>query len=142
MKRTILCLLVIIAASTLTVACKQTTSQSNQETQQTQQTQNTGKEAKQMTTITEVRASHLLVDTKEEVEALRKEILDGADFAEVAKRVSKCPSGAKGGDLGFFGKGRMVPEFEQAAFVLPVGQVSEPIKTQFGWHLLIVTDQR
>lgn len=90
----------------------------------------------------EVRASHLLVSTKEEAEALRQEIINGRDFAEVAKEVSKCPSGARGGDLGFFGRGRMVPEFDQAAFNLPVGELSEPIQTQFGWHLLVVTEQK
>jgi len=94
------------------------------------------------TEIKQVRASHLLVKTKEEVEQLRTEIINGKDFAEVAKEVSLCPSKAQGGDLGYFGKGQMVPEFEKAAFSLPVGEVSEPIKTQFGWHLLIVTGQK
>lgn len=93
-------------------------------------------------TATEVRASHLLVDTEEEVLKLRDEILAGKPFADVAREVSKCPSNAQGGDLGYFGRGRMVPEFDQAAFTLPVGELSEPIKTQFGWHLLIVTEQR
>jgi peptidyl-prolyl cis-trans isomerase C len=93
-------------------------------------------------TATEVRASHLLVDTEEEVLKLRDEILAGKPFADVAREVSKCPSKAQGGDLGYFGRGRMVPEFDQAAFTLPVGELSEPIKTQFGWHLLIVTEQR
>lgn len=92
--------------------------------------------------VTQVRASHLLVQTKEEAVKLREEILAGKDFAEVAREYSLCPSGQKGGDLGFFGRGKMVPEFEQAAFSLPVGQVSEPIQTQFGWHLLIVTDKK
>lgn len=91
---------------------------------------------------TQVRASHLLVETKEEVEKVRAEILAGKDFAEATKEVSLCPSKAQGGDLGYFGKGQMVPEFEKAAFILPVGEVSEPIKTQFGWHLLVVTGQR
>jgi peptidyl-prolyl cis-trans isomerase C len=91
---------------------------------------------------TEVRASHLLVDTEAEAQQLRDEITQGAAFADVAKRVSKCPSSRQGGDLGFFGRGRMVPEFDQAAFVLPVGEVSQPVKTQFGWHLLVVTEQR
>ncbi|OGH99217.1 MAG: peptidylprolyl isomerase [Candidatus Melainabacteria bacterium GWA2_34_9] len=92
--------------------------------------------------FTQVRASHLLVKTEEEVKKLREEILAGKDFAEVAKEVSMCPSGAKGGDLGYFGRGQMVPEFDKAAFSLPVGEISEPIKTQFGWHLLVVTGQR
>ena len=93
-----------------------------------------------MTTITEVRASHLLVDTEEEAKQLRQEIENGLDFADAAKRASKCPSGKSGGDLGYFGRGRMVKEFDQVAFSLPVGQLSEPIQTQFGWHLLVVTD--
>jgi peptidyl-prolyl cis-trans isomerase C len=90
----------------------------------------------------EVRASHLLVDTEEEALKLREEILEGKDFADVAAEVSKCPSGSKGGDLGFFSKGMMVPEFDEASFSLEVGELSEPVKTQFGWHLLIVTDKK
>jgi peptidyl-prolyl cis-trans isomerase C len=90
----------------------------------------------------EVRASHLLVGSREEAEQCRQEILDGKTFAEVAKRVSKCPSGAQGGDLGFFGRGRMVPQFDQVAFELPVGELSEPVQTQFGWHILTVTDKK
>lgn len=89
-----------------------------------------------------VKASHLLVETKEEAEKLREEILAGKEFAEVAKEVSKCPSGRMGGDLGYFGRGQMVPEFDSAAFTLPVGEVSEPVQTQFGWHLLVVTDKK
>lgn len=94
------------------------------------------------TAVSEVRASHLLVATEEEVNALRTEIEGGAAFEDVAARVSQCPSGAKGGDLGFFSRGMMVPEFDAAAFTLPKGQLSEPIQTQFGWHLLLVTDQK
>lgn len=93
-------------------------------------------------TITQVKASHLLVETKEEAEKLREEIIAGKPFAEAAKEVSKCPSGQAGGDLGFFGRGRMVPEFDKAAFELAVNEISEPIETQFGWHLLVVTDQK
>ena len=100
------------------------------------------KEVKMNKEFTQVRASHLLVKTEEEVKKLREEIVAGKDFAEVAKEVSMCPSGAKGGDLGYFGRGQMVPEFDKAAFSLPVGEISEPIKTQFGWHLLVVTGQR
>lgn len=91
---------------------------------------------------TSVRASHLLVDTEEEAKKLRDEIVNGASFGEIASKVSKCPSGRNGGDLGFFGKGQMVIEFEEAAFSLPLNEVSQPIKTQFGWHLLVVTDQK
>jgi len=92
--------------------------------------------------VNEVRASHLLVDSEEQAINLREEIVAGKEFAEVAKTVSKCPSGRNGGDLGFFGRGRMVPEFDQAAFTQPVGEISEPIKTQFGYHLLVVTETR
>ncbi|MEB3245771.1 MAG: peptidylprolyl isomerase [Vampirovibrionales bacterium] len=91
---------------------------------------------------TRVKASHLLVSSLEEVNRCREEIQAGAQFADVAQRVSKCPSGKSGGDLGYFGRGQMVPEFDKAAFELPVGQLSEPIQTQFGWHLLVVTDHQ
>jgi peptidyl-prolyl cis-trans isomerase C len=93
-------------------------------------------------TITEVKASHLLVETKEQAETIRQEIMTGKPFSTAAQENSKCPSGAYGGELGFFSRGRMVPEFEKAAFELPVGEVSEPIQTQFGWHLLIVSERR
>jgi parvulin-like peptidyl-prolyl isomerase len=93
-------------------------------------------------TATEVRASHLLVGSQEEARTLREQILMGKPFGDVAREVSKCPSRAKGGDLGFFGRGRMVPEFDRAAFSMPVGEISEPIQTQFGWHLLVVTETR
>lgn len=89
-----------------------------------------------------VKASHLLVKTKEEAEKLREEIIAGKDFSDVAKAVSLCPSGSQGGDLGYFSRGRMVPEFDKAAFSLAVNEVSEPVQTQFGWHLLVVTDQK
>lgn len=90
----------------------------------------------------EVRASHLLVGTQKEAEECRQEILDGKTFSEVAKRVSKCPSGSQGGDLGYFTRGRMVPQFDKVAFELPVGELSDPVQTQFGWHILTVTDRR
>jgi peptidyl-prolyl cis-trans isomerase C len=92
--------------------------------------------------VFEVRASHLLVESKQQAEECRREILEGKTFAEVAKKVSKCPSGAEGGDLGYFTRGRMVPQFDTVAFTLPVGELSEPVQTQFGWHILTVTDQR
>ncbi len=93
--------------------------------------------------FTKVRASHLLVKTEEEAKKLREEIVSGQkSFADAASEVSLCPSGKQGGDLGFFGKGQMVAEFETASFSLPVGEVSQPIKTQFGWHLLVVTGQK
>lgn len=92
--------------------------------------------------MTQVRASHLLVKTEEEAKKLKEEILGGKSFADVAAEVSMCPSGANGGDLGFFGKGMMVKEFEDAAFSMNVGEVSDPIQTQFGWHLIQLTDKQ
>lgn len=88
----------------------------------------------------EIRASHILVKTKEEAENLLNEIKNGKDFAEIAQAVSLCPSGHDGGDLGFFGRGMMVKPFEDAAFALKdMGDVSEPVETQFGWHLIKLT---
>ena len=88
----------------------------------------------------EVRASHILVETKEEAEKLREEILSGKDFEDAAALNSICPSGANGGDLGYFGKGMMVKPFEDACFSMEVGDLSEPVQTQFGWHLIQLTD--
>lgn len=90
----------------------------------------------------EVRASHILVATEQEANDLKTRIDNGEDFGAVAQQHSQCPSGRSGGDLGFFGKGMMVPEFEQAAFASEVNQVSTPVKTQFGYHLIKVTEAR
>ena len=87
-----------------------------------------------------IRASHILVETLEEATKLKSEIDNGADFGELAAKHSKCPSGASGGDLRYFGKGMMVKPFEDAAFALKKGEVSEPVETQFGWHLIYLTD--
>jgi peptidyl-prolyl cis-trans isomerase C len=90
----------------------------------------------------QVRARHILVDTKEEAEKIIGELDKGAKFEDLAKQ-SKDPSGQNGGDLGFFGKGQMVPEFEQAAFALEPGQYTkEPVKSQFGWHVIKVEEKR
>jgi peptidyl-prolyl cis-trans isomerase C len=89
----------------------------------------------------EIHARHILVATKEEAEAALKRIKAGEDFAKVAKEVSKDP-GSEGGDLGWFTKDRMIPEFAEAAFKLQVGQVSDPVKTQFGWHIIKVEGKR
>lgn len=89
----------------------------------------------------EVRASHLLVKELELANEIRQEILDGKTFEDAAAEYSSCPSGVNGGDLGFFGRGQMVKPFEDAAFELEVGVVSEPVQTQFGWHLILVTDK-
>ena len=93
-----------------------------------------------MTTF--VKASHILVKTEEEAKKLKDEIAQGKDFADAAKQVSLCPSGRNGGDLGYFTKGQMVKEFEDACFSMNVGDVSNPIKTQFGYHLIYLTDKK
>ena len=89
--------------------------------------------------ITEVRASHILVQTEEEANDLRSKIEGGESFEKIASEKSLCPSGQNGGDLGFFGRGMMVKPFEDAAFSLEVGELSQPVQTQFGWHLITVT---
>ncbi|MBS9777700.1 MAG: peptidylprolyl isomerase [Gammaproteobacteria bacterium] len=86
-------------------------------------------------------ARHILVDTAEKAQQLKEEINGGADFAEIAKQNSSCPSGAQGGDLGKFGRGMMVPEFDEVVFSAPINEVQGPVKTQFGFHLLEVTSR-
>lgn len=92
--------------------------------------------------VTSVKASHILVDTKEQADLIKSKIDGGESFEALAKKYSKCPSGEDGGNLGYFERGQMVKSFENAAFDLPVGKVSEPVKTQFGWHLIKVYDKR
>ena len=86
-------------------------------------------------------ARHILVDTEEQCLDLKKQIEDGADFAEIAKEYSRCPSGAQGGDLGEFGQGMMVPEFDQVVFNEALNTVHGPVQTQFGFHLLEITSR-
>ncbi len=86
-------------------------------------------------------ARHILVETEEQCEELKTQINNGMDFAEVAKQHSKCPSGAQGGELGEFGPGQMVPEFDKVVFSAEVNTVQGPVKTQFGYHLLEVTSR-
>jgi peptidyl-prolyl cis-trans isomerase C len=91
----------------------------------------------------EVRARHILVETEAEAKAALDRVRKGEDFAKVAAELSKDPgSGKEGGDLGWFEKGRMVPEFAEAAFKLEKGQVSEPVKSQFGFHVIKLEDRR
>ncbi|MFD0910925.1 peptidylprolyl isomerase [Ruegeria arenilitoris] len=90
----------------------------------------------------EFNASHILVATEDEAKEIKAQLDDGADFAELAKEKSTGPSGPNGGALGWFGKGQMVPEFEQAVIGLEKGQVSDPVQTQFGWHVVILNDKR
>ncbi len=86
--------------------------------------------------VNKVHAKHILVKTEAEANALLFDIHHGKEFSIVAQEKSLCPSGKKGGDLGWFGKGMMVREFETAAFALKPGEISKPIKTQFGWHII------
>lgn len=88
-----------------------------------------------------VSAKHILVETKEKAEEIAKEINDGVSFEEAAQKYSSCPSKGQGGNLGRFAKGQMVPEFENEAFNLEIGVVSEPVKTQFGYHLIKVEEK-
>jgi peptidyl-prolyl cis-trans isomerase C len=97
---------------------------------------------KQMGQEPEVRARHILVPTEDEAKAVEAELKKGADFAELAKSKSKDPGASDGGDLGYFTKEQMVPEFSEVAFKLDKGQISDPVKTQFGWHIIKVEDKR
>ncbi|ACL70859.1 peptidylprolyl isomerase [Halothermothrix orenii] len=90
---------------------------------------------------TQIKARHILVETEKEAREILNELENGADFGEMAKEYSTGPSSKNGGDLGYFGKGRMVPEFEEAAFALKVGQISDPVKTQYGYHIIKVEDK-
>jgi len=87
-------------------------------------------------------ARHILVDSKESCEQLKSKIEGGVDFAAVAREHSKCPSGKKGGDLGTFFPGQMVKEFDQVVFKEEVGKVHGPVKTQFGFHLIEITNRQ
>jgi len=96
----------------------------------------------------QIRASHILIATEgrdkdaalTEIKAIQEDIAGGADFAAIAGEKSDCPSGGRGGDLGNFGKGMMVPEFEDAAFALEVGALSDVVETDFGYHLILRTE--
>jgi peptidyl-prolyl cis-trans isomerase C len=91
----------------------------------------------------EVRASHILVDGEEDAKNLLQRIQQGESFSSLAKEFSKDKDSAKnGGDMGFFGRGRMVPEFERVTFSLKIGEVSNPVKTRFGYHIIKVTDRK
>jgi peptidyl-prolyl cis-trans isomerase C len=90
----------------------------------------------------QARASHILVKTEEQANQILKRLKDGEEFGKVARRFSSCPSGKNGGDLGWFAKGQMVPEFEKIAFEEEVGKVVGPIKTQFGYHVIKVTGRK
>jgi peptidyl-prolyl cis-trans isomerase C len=98
--------------------------------------------AKQISGEQEVHARHILVETEDEAKAIKAELAKGADFAELAKKKSKDPGASDGGDLGFFTKEQMVPEFSTVAFALEPGKISDPVKSQFGWHIIKVEEKR
>ena len=91
--------------------------------------------------MTEASARHILVDTEEQCLQLKEKIQEGEDFAEIARKHSNCPSKAQGGDLGKFGPGMMVKEFDEVVFSADVSSLQGPVKTQFGYHLLEVTSR-
>ena len=86
-------------------------------------------------------ARHILVSSEDECNNLKQQIIDGADFADIAAAHSLCPSGKQGGDLGSFGPGQMVPEFDTVVFNETVGDVHGPVQTQFGYHLIEITSR-
>ena len=89
-----------------------------------------------------VNAAHILVNSEKDAQNIMARIEKGEKFEDLAKRFSKCPSKKKGGNLGWFGKGDMVPEFENAAFSAQKGAVVGPVKTQFGYHIILVKDMK
>src|ERR1700688_4083304 len=98
--------------------------------------------SKQISGEQEVHARHILVESEDEAKAVKAELDKGADFAELAKKKSKDPGASDGGDLGFFTKDQMVPEFSTVAFALEPGKISDPVKSQFGWHIIKVEEKR
>ena len=98
--------------------------------------------SKQITSEQEIHARHILVPTEDEAKKIEGELKKGGDFAELAKKESKDPGASDGGDLGFFTKEQMVPEFSKVAFALEPGKISDPVKTQFGWHIIKVEEKR
>jgi len=89
-----------------------------------------------------VHAKHILVDNEEHARQLKLQIDDGEEFEEIAKEKSDCPSSKKGGDLGWFGRGKMAKPFEKKAFELDEGEISDPVDTQFGFHLIKKVDEK
>ncbi len=86
--------------------------------------------------VSKIRASHILIEKHSQALKILEELKKGVDFKDLARKYSQCPSKKRGGDLGIFGRGQMVKEFERAAFALKVGEVSQPVKTQFGYHII------
>lgn len=87
-----------------------------------------------------INASHILVKSEQEANVALYDVTHGKNFEDVARNISICPSAKKGGNLGWFGRNQMVKEFENAAFSLKAGEISKPVKTQFGWHIIKVNE--
>jgi len=92
--------------------------------------------------VAQIHAKHILVKTEEEANSIIFDLKRGASFEEIAQAKSLCPSRKNGGDLGWFGRNQMVKEFETAAFSLKPGELSKPVKTQFGWHIIQVVEAK
>ncbi len=92
--------------------------------------------------VKEVRAAHILVKGEPKAKEIMERLKKGEDFGKIALEFSECPSKKRGGDLGWFGRGRMVREFENAAFAGEKGTLVGPVKTQFGWHIIKVLDKK
>lgn len=92
--------------------------------------------------VSKIRVSHILVEKHSHALKVLDEMNTGKNFKDLARKYSTCPSRKRGGDLGFFGRGRMVKEFDKAAFALKVGELSKPIKTQFGYHIIKKTGEK
>lgn len=89
-----------------------------------------------------IKASHILVEKQSQILRVLDELQNGSDFKDLAKKYSICPSGKRGGDLGFFGRGQMVKEFENAAWNLKINEISNPVKTKFGYHIIKKTEEK
>ncbi len=89
-----------------------------------------------------IKVSHILVDKRSQANKILEEIKKGGNFSNLARKHSSCPSGKRGGDLGFFGRGQMVKEFERAAFALEKGEISGPVRSQFGYHIIKKTGEK
>lgn len=92
--------------------------------------------------VKSVNASHILITNARDAQGIMIRLSKGENFEDLAKRFSKCPSGKKGGNLGWFGKGDMVPEFEKACFEGKAGEIVGPVKTEFGYHIIKINDQK
>ncbi len=92
--------------------------------------------------VKSVNASHILVPNARDAEGIMIRLSKGEEFAALAKRFSRCPSKSKGGNLGWFGPGEMVPEFEKACFNGKKGEIVGPVKTEFGYHIILINDQK